>query len=70
MLIPGFVRVIWNIMVMILCKYLCNWNGDLQDQRRRGRGRRRSGRGEGADEVSAAPKKAQEPRETHKMLQV
>jgi hypothetical protein len=56
-------------MVMILFKYLCNWNGDLQDQRR-GRGRRRSGRREAAAEVSAAPKKAQEPRETHKMLQV
>ncbi|XP_062214674.1 uncharacterized protein LOC133915504 [Phragmites australis] len=39
-------------------------------EERRDRRRRRSGRGEDAAEVSVAPKKAAERRETHKMLQV
>ncbi|TVU45182.1 hypothetical protein EJB05_04657, partial [Eragrostis curvula] len=41
-----------------------------REGRRKDRRGRRSGRGEEDAEVSVAPKKAAEPRETHKMLQV
>ncbi|KAK3146164.1 hypothetical protein QOZ80_3BG0262500 [Eleusine coracana subsp. coracana] len=43
---------------------------DSRDRRRSDRRRRRSGRGEEDSEVSVSQKKAVEPRETHKMLQV
>ncbi|KAK3149421.1 hypothetical protein QOZ80_3AG0217190 [Eleusine coracana subsp. coracana] len=43
---------------------------DSRDRRKSDRRRRRSGRGEEDSEVSVSQKKAVEPRETHKMLQI
>jgi hypothetical protein len=74
--IRGSTPIILNLFAMIVAADWCDFEWDafsfhfLQEERKDRRRRRQSGRGEQTAEAAVTPAKVEEPRETHKMLQV